>query len=259
VVDLSDTRVVDCLPCAGMAVDHMAVLRDECARVSELARDLDHSVPIPHLPGWTVHDVVAHLAGDFLWVLGTLATKRKPTVGLVAVETRGSALCDEWDAVSARHIAQLDGIDVDEPCPNFAHGDHGRLGFHPRHQAFETMIHRWDIEATSGAHAPIAADVAVDAIDELFATYTVRYSPHELTAPMTLACNDTDAAWRVEPADRAGFVTVERSSPDAGDVTARAADLLLLLWQRIAPESERIAYRVGPGSVRAFLEGPLTA
>jgi hypothetical protein len=121
VVDLSDTRVVDCLPCAGMAVDHMAVLRDECARVSELARDLDHSVP------------------------------------------------------------------------------------------------------------------------------------------MTLACNDTDAAWRVEPADRAGFVTVERSSPDAGDVTARAADLLLLLWQRIAPESERIAYRVGPGSVRAFLEGPLTA
>lgn len=241
------------------AIDHLAVLRAECARVSELARTLDHDAPIPHLAGWTVHDVVAHLAGDFLWVLGTLATRRRPTTGLVAVETRGTALCDEWDAVAARLIDALTGADPDEPCPNFAQGDRGVLGFHVRHQAFETAIHRWDVESVTGDHAAIDPPVAADAIDELLETYTVRYSPHDLRAPVTLGCSDAVAAWRIAPDTRGGFVTARRCDGGQPDIEAEAATLLLLLWQRIAPEDGRIAYRVDPAGVRAFLEGPLTA
>ena len=242
-----------------MSTDHLAVLRAECRHVSELARTIDHAAPIPHLPGWTVHDVIAHLTGDFLWVLDTLATRQRPTTGIVPVEARGSALCDEWDAVAARLVAQLDGVDPDEPCPNFAHGDRGRLGFHVPHQAFETTIHRWDVEAATGSHAPIDPVVAIDAIDELFATYTVRYSPHALYEPVVLGCFDAPAAWRVAPDARDGFVTVERCDGTEPDVSAGAADLLLLLWQRIAPDDGRITHRVDPAGVRPFFEGPVTA
>lgn len=244
-----------------MTIDHLALLRAECEHVGRLARVLDHDARVPHLAPWTVHDVLAHLTGDFLWVLGTLATRRRPTTGLVAVETRGTALCDEWDAVAARLVDALTGLDPDEPCGNFAQGDAGRVGFHVRHQAFETTIHRWDVEAVTGDHAPIDADVAVDAIDELFETYTVRYSPHVIAAPVVVGCTDAPAAWRIAPNTRDGFVTVDRCDRDGDlpDVEADAAVLLLLLWQRIAPEDGRITYRIDPAAVRAFLEGPLTA
>ncbi len=240
-------------------IDHHEVLRAECGRIGDLARSVPHDRPIAHLPGWTVHDVVAHLAGDFLWVLGTLATRERPRVGLVAVETRGTALCDEWDTVSSRLIAQLDGVDAGEPCPNFAQGDRGLLGFHPRHQALETTIHRWDIESVTDGHAPIEPAVAADGIDELFEVYTRRYSPHALTQPVTLACHDVPCGWRISPAVRDGFVTIEAWTGTAPDIEADAAVLLLLLWQRIAPDDARITYRVDPASARPFLQGPITA
>lgn len=243
----------------GMAIDHLSVLRSECARVSELARTVPHGTPIAPVAGWTVHDVLAHLAGDFLWVLGTLATRERPRVGLVAVETRGAALCDEWDAVSVRLLDQLAGIDPSEPCPNFAQGDRGVLGFHARHQALETTIHRWDIESATGEHAPIDPVVAADGVAELFEVYTRRYAPHRLEGPLTLACSDTANGWLVTPAQRDGFVDIEPWAGGGADVEARADDLLLLLWQRIEPDDPRIRYRVEPATVRPFLQGPLTA
>lgn len=242
-----------------MTIDHLSVLRSECARVSELARTVPHHLPIAPVPGWTVHDVIAHLAGDFLWVLGTLATRERPRVGLVPVETRGVALCDEWDAVAARLLDRLDRTDPTEPCPNFAQGDRGVLGFHPRHQAFETTIHRWDVESAVGDHAPIDAGVAADGIDELFEVYTRRYSPHHLAAPLTLACADTASGWLIAPAERDGFVEIVPWTGDGADIEARADDLLLLLWQRIEPDDPRVRYRVDPAAVRPFLLGPLTA
>jgi uncharacterized protein (TIGR03083 family) len=242
-----------------MTIDHLSVLRSECAGVGDLARTVPHETPIAPVPGWTVHDVIAHLAGDFLWVLGTLATRVPPRVGLVAVETRGTALCDEWDAVSARLVDRLGGIDPLEPCPNFAQGDRGVLGFHPRHQALETTIHRWDVESAVGEHAPIDPEVATDGIAELFEVYTRRYSPHQLSGPLTLACSDTASGWLIAPSERDGFVEIGPWAGGDADVEAPADDLLLLLWQRIDPDDPRVRYRVDPATVRPFLVGPLTA
>lgn len=227
--------------------------------MSDLARTVPHETPIAPVPGWRVHDVIAHLAGDFLWVLGTLATRERPRAGLVAVETLGAALCDEWDAVAARLLNRLEVIDPMEPCPNFAQGDRGVLGFYPRHQALETTIHRWDVESAVGEHAPIDAVVAADGIAELFEVYTRRYSPHHLAAPLTLACSDTASGWLIAPAERDGFVEIERWTGGGADIEARADELLLLMWQRIDPDDARVRYRVDPATVRPFLQGPLTA
>lgn len=242
-----------------MTIDHLAVLRAESALVAQLARTVPHDAPVPALAGCTVHDVLAHLVGDVDWVLATIAERRVAPGGIVASAARGTDLCDEWDDRTHRLLAALTDVDPAEPCPNFAQGAAGRIGFHVRHQAFETTIHRWDIESASGAHAPIDAAVAADAIDELLETYTVRYSPHALAAPVTIGCDDVAAAWRIAPDARAGFVTAERVDAAAPDVSAAAVDLLLLLWQRLAPDDGRITYRVDPAGVRPFLEGPLTA
>lgn len=242
-----------------MAVDHLALLRAESARVGIVARSCDHGAPLRHLPGWTAGDVVAHLVGDVIWVLDTVRTRQVPASGIIPSVATGTALCDEWDDVAATLIDTLAGVDPDEPCPNFAQGASGRLGFHVRHQAFETLIHRWDVESTTGEHAPIDSDAAADAIDELLVTYTARYAPHTLAAPLVVACDDARAAWRLTPGHRVGSVTVERCDGDTPDVTAGAAALLLTLWRRLGPDDGQLTHRVDPAAMRAFLAGPVTA
>lgn len=241
-------------------IDHHSVLRAECALVSTLARSAPHDASIGHLPGWTVHDVIAHLTGDYLWVLDTLATRRRPRVGLVAVDTRGDALCDEWDGVSARLVDELDGADPDEPCPNFAVGAAGTLGWHIRHQALETMIHRWDVESVTGDHAPIDDTVAADGVTELLEVYTQRYGGQVLDRPITLACPGGDG-WAIAPAAEVGrvAVTVRRVAAADADIVARPAELVLLLWHRIGVDDPRIRYGSNADAARAFVGGPLTA
>lgn len=246
-----------------MAIDHLELLRAECGRVSHLARVVAHERPLAHLPGWTVHDVLAHLVGDVDWVLATIAERRVPPSGIVASALTGAALCDAWDARAAELFATLSAADANAPCPNFAQGAAGRLGFHTRHQAFETLLHRWDLETATGEHAPIDAGVAADAIDELLATYTVRYSPFALTGTLVLQADDTEATWTITSAARRGFVDTARAPARAAaadaHVSAPAASLLLVLWARTGLDDAAVRVTGDRALARAFLDGPVTA
>jgi len=243
-----------------MVIDFLAVTRQECERFSRLARTVPHDAPIPHLPDWTAHDVIAHLAGDYRWAQQIITTRVNPRTGLQAVVHRGDELCAEWDAAASDLIQLLTFCDPAAACPNFAQGDAGVTAWWVRHQAHETTLHRWDLESATGAHTPIASALALDGIEELFAVYAERYRPFALSAPVTLACPSHGRAWTVSPAGDGTVVKMALTDGlDRADLEASPEALLLALWHRIGLEDPRVRITGNDDQVRALFDGPLTA
>lgn len=245
-----------------MDLDFVAATREACARFAALARSTPHDAPVPHVPGWTVHHLVAHLTGDHVWALQVLTTRTSPARGLRSSRRRGQALLAQFDAVTADLLDALEAAAAapDEPCPNFAEGGAGTLGWWPRHQAHEALVHLYDLESVTGAFAPRDPAVAADGVSELFATYTNRYPRQRLARPLLLRA-PAYGAWRVEHGDGPGRVHAY-AVPDDGapaDLAAPPDVLLLALWHRIGVDDPRLAYGDRADDVRAFLAGPLTA
>ena len=246
-------------------LDYVTLTEREVARCVRLARATDHAIPLDHLPGWTVGEVVAHLAGDFRWATKFLTARRHDGSLLLSSEEEGEALCVELERAGASMVAAMGAAsrEVDVACPNFAEGDSGRLGWWVRHQLHETAMHRWDLEVPSGQHQPISAEQAADGIDELLHIYTRRYAPHAITSPVSIRCTDAGEAphaWTVTPVGSRGRVTVERT-PDTGpvDLEGPAEGLLLTLWNRLTADHAGVRWGGSEAELEVFLNGPLTA
>lgn len=245
----------------GDPLDFPAVIRAEAERVASLARTVAHDAPLPHLPGWRVGDLIAHLAGDYLWAT-TIITSRAAHPGPASLGERGVALLDRLDELVPAMITAVDAaaVDPDAPCPNFAEGAYGTLRFWPRRQAHETTVHRWDLEVPTGVHAPIDPALAADNVDEALHVYTRRYGGQVLAAPIVLRCTDRPDAWRISPSGGRGRVGVERCpGVVVGDVEGPAEVVLLAVHHRIEPDDPRLACTLDATAARAFLAGPLVA
>jgi len=242
-------------------LDFVAIAAEEAARCASLARVVPHDVPLAQLPGWTVGDVMAHLAGDFVWASSIISARAWDGRPLASVGEQGDELMRRFEQSATEMVAALAAAaaEPDVACPNFAQGTRGRLGWWPRHQAHETTLHRWDLEVPTGAHVPIGAAQAADGLEELFATYTRRYAGFEFDAPVTMRCTDQPAAWRVTPV-RGGRVEVEECGglPEA-DVEGPAESLLLVAWARLQPDEAGLIIRARAPEFAAFLAGPVTA
>lgn len=239
---------------------HVATFRVEAERCAALARVVPHAAPIPHVTRWSVGGVLRHLVGDFVWAAAIVETGTWDGSGFSVPRHRGDTLLREFDRAAARMGAALDhaAATPSAPCPNFAERDAGTLGWWPRHQAHETLLHRWDLEAATGHHTPIDPIVAADGVDEAFRVYTARYGPQRLDRPLLVACTDAPAAWRIEPTGIDRRVRIETTDDrDAPDLAAPAEDLLLAVWKRRPLAAT--AHFGDEAVVRRFLAGPLTA
>lgn len=245
-------------------LDFVRATRRATERFAHLARSTPHDLPLPHLPRWRVHDVVAHLTGDHEWALGILRSRVAPRGGLRKARQRGDALCDRFESVTADLLEALAqaAAEPDAPCPNFAQGESGRAGWWPRHQAHEAVVHLWDLEAATGVHAALDPWLSVDGVSELVEVYTNRYPRQVLDRPLVLR-SPGYAAWRAEPLGEEGRVRVQRiDEPAYADLDAPPDVLLLALWHRLPadhPQLDAHGDDAVVAAVRAFIAGPLTA
>lgn len=243
------------------------VVRRESARFDALLRGVPHDVSVPHLPRWTVGHLGAHLLGDFVWATRILTSRAAPRSGLRASRLRGEALCDRFTEAAAAMVAALEAAAADPgaPCPNFAEGEQGALGWWPRHQAHETTLHRWDLERAAGVPGPIDPALAADGVDELLHVYTARYAPHVLRVPLVLRAETDDGArrWLLAPRPGRGLaVERDRTSTAVPELGADPETLLLLLWRRRGVDEVPAGVDGGPEAVdalRALVAGPVTA
>lgn len=229
---MEPTRFLECL-----AADQ--------SRLREVVgRDLTPAVPT--CPGWTVADLVEHVALVYLHKVesmrqGGLSESSWPPD--VSGEEPLTLLDKAYDALVAEFAAR----DVhDGPAGTWYDPDQ-TVGFWVRRMAHETVIHRVDAELATGH--PVAAipdDLALDGIDEVLViclAYATRKWPDDFTELLpataeTVLVAAGDRGWlvRMDP----GAVAVE-PAPSSADATAVVSappqQALLWLWRRAGEEA----------------------
>ena len=193
---------------------------------------------VPWCPDWSLRDLVHHTGGVHRW-----ATK-------IVVEARDAPSDEELSAIAggwpadedlaawfrAGHALLLDalrGAPADLQCWAFLRAA-SPLEFWCRRMLNETTMHRVDAELASGPVSEIAAEQAVDGVDELLTAFLPRRSSRlkpDTLRTIAVQATDIDAAWLVTAGPDGA--TTERSRAD-GDVIVRgaASDLYLLVWNR---------------------------
>ncbi len=196
---------------------------------------LDH--PVPCCPGWTVEEVVRHVAAVYrhkLPLLRTLMTGPPPQPaplpdGADPIEWLSSAL-DEL-------ILALAAVDPDTPIWTW-HPTERRARFWYRRMALETAVHRFDAQSAHAIQEPIESELAADGVEEIL---ELMIGPHSAQTPpqpphgaIHFRCADADASWGVSIG--AEGVTWEADPEAAGHweavASGGASEILLFLWGR---------------------------
>jgi uncharacterized protein (TIGR03083 family) len=238
---MEPTRFLDCL-----AADESR-LRDLGSR--------DLTAAVPTCPGWTVADLVEHVAMVYLHKVESMrrgGVSESSWPPDVSGEEPLALLDKAYDSLVAEFAAR----DVtDGPAGTWYDPDQ-TVGFWIRRMAQETVIHRVDAELAAGE--PVAAipdDLALDDIDEVlvvFLSYGSRkwhdYFAEQLPAiAETVLVTTADRGWLVRlDADGVSVEAALATAEAQATVGGTPQEVLLWLWGRGAEDSVQ---RSGDGSV----------
>jgi uncharacterized protein (TIGR03083 family) len=238
---MDDSRFLACL-----AAD-FGDLRDAAAAVELTA-------PVPTCPGWSVADLVGHVAVVYLHKVTIIRTgewpRQWPPPGLTA-EAPLALLGRTYGQLRAEFNARASS----SPTPTWYDPDQ-TVAFWIRRMAQETVIHRIDAELAAGLPVTkVPADLAVDGVDEVLKRFLAFGSvawPEEFAqikgehlagedARDTIEVAAGQAAWTVRPSPHE--VVVEDGGRDNPRVRIEGAPDLVLrwLWGRAGDDAVNVA------------------
>jgi uncharacterized protein (TIGR03083 family) len=233
---MDDSRYLECL-----ATDY-GDLRDAAAS-GEL------TVPVPSCPGWTMGDLVFHVAEVYLHKVTVMRTgewpKQWPPPG-AEQEAPLSLLGRGYGQL----IAEFSARQPTDATPTWYDPDQ-TVAFWIRRMAQETVIHRIDAELAAGLPVtPVPDDLAVDGVDEVlkrFLGYDVE-ALDQLKGGHLASGSDQDTiavmagqtAWTVRPSP--GEVVIEDGASANPRVVIQAAPdpMLRWLWGRAGDDAVRL-------------------
>jgi uncharacterized protein (TIGR03083 family) len=237
---MDGSRYLECL-----AADY-GDLRDAAAAV-------DLTAPVPSCPGWSVADLVYHLAEVYLHKVTLMRTGEDPEQWpppALKAEPPLAVLGRAYSALRAEFRARGPGL----PALTWYEPDQ-TVAFWIRRMAQETLIHRIDAEQAAGLPiTPEPADLAIDGVDEVltrFLGYGSVAWPDEFAAmegehlagqdgqdTITVAAGET--AWTVRPSPNR--VTVENGAAEnpRAVVEGPPGNVLRWLWGRSGDDAVRL-------------------
>lgn len=204
----------------------------------------DLTAAVPSCPGWTLAELVTHVAAVYLHKVEAMRQRRQPDPW--PPDFSGEQPLALFDRAYAALLAEFDARQPGDPAYTFDDRDQS-VGFWLRRMAHETSIHRVDAELARGVRVtPIPEDLALDGIDELL-TLFVDYASHRWPEEFAEALPDGDgqpvavrsgpAGWQVTPSATAVNVTVGAGQRPAAATLSGGADAVQRwLWGR-APDS----------------------
>jgi uncharacterized protein (TIGR03083 family) len=253
---MDDSRYLDCL-----SADH-GDLRDAAATVELTA-------PVPSCPGWTMSDLIFHVAEVYLHKVTLMRTgevpPQWPPPGLAAGAPL-ALLGRTYGELRAEFSAREPG----SPALTWYEPDQ-TVAFWIRRMAQETVVHRIDAELAAGLPVTrVPADLAVDGVDEVLKRMLAYGSvawPEEFAEmegehlagdsgqdAITVAAGRT--MWTVRPTPRQVAVK-DGGSDHPRAVVEGPPDLLLRwLWGRVGDDAVRVA---GDPAWAAYLRRMLVA
>jgi uncharacterized protein (TIGR03083 family) len=207
---------------------------------------------VPSCPGWSIADVVGHLAPIMMgWYRHNLVTR--PEDGdFVQAAMSAPPLPDDPVArirylrESSEKFTQLvTSMDLDTPVWTF--GPPGPARFWLLRAATETAVHRWDVEAALGTPTTIVTSRATTSVDETVrgmwralveadwpAASPVR-NPHVPDQPLRIRATDSDRTWTVRTDGGSLVVATQATDADVPDtrIEGTSYNLMLYLWGRL--------------------------
>lgn len=216
--------------------------------------------PVPSCPGWSVSDLVVHLASVHRYVARLLRERltEQPDHSdlsflLLPADTDGWPHPDnapnhaplpetllDWFMDGAAALEELFRSSApDEPVWSWA--PDRTAGFWMRIQAIEAAVHRWDAENATGTALPVAPALAADAVGQNFRVMApfrraLRQAPPGSGECFRFRRTDGPDVWTVRfdgDTVRLGELGEEDGGPCDVELTGTASDLMLFLWQRI--------------------------
>jgi uncharacterized protein (TIGR03083 family) len=222
---METSRLLECL------ADDYTRLRDVAAK--------DLSAPVPSCPGWTVTDLVRHVAEVYAHKAAAMREQRLPAPW--PPDFTGEEPIALLDRTYAELVAEFGNRAPDDPAWTW-HGPDQTVRFWIRRMAQETVIHRVDAELALGETvAPIPADLAVDGIDEvllLFLAYGSQTWRDEFGDQLTdwadrsVLVATEGGRWRVTVRPTGAVVTPGKTEEAQATIHGPAVPLLLCLWNR---------------------------
>jgi uncharacterized protein (TIGR03083 family) len=213
--------------------DYLPALQRTNARFADAAAEalVEHGwrARVPCCPGWTLADLVWHLAEVqhfWAWVVRT----RAPDPSAYAEPERRPD--DELLAWAAAQSAALEtvlaGADPHERVWTWA--PQQEVAWVLRRQTHEAVIHTADVEEILDDVRPIPPDVGLDGLDEwleVMVPAALRDGPPDSAHPVVLHAVDADAERTLFPDTRPFPIAT---------LTGNAGDLLLAVWHRVPME-----------------------
>jgi uncharacterized protein (TIGR03083 family) len=220
---------------------------DDYARLHDVAaRDL--AAAVPTCPGWTVADLVRHVAQVYLHKAETIRFEQWPD----SWPPPGLADEEPMALLERAHdelLAQFAAHDPSDPAVTW-HPPEQTVRFWIRRMAQETVIHRVDAElALTAPVEPIPDDLAIDGIDELLQIFLFydeeawdeEFAPVLAKSPgHRVAVRVPGIEWVIETGSEAVAVTtahgaaitrIDETGIDA-TITGPPAAVLRRLWNR---------------------------
>lgn len=225
---------------------YLELIDADSARLLSVARDLDAAVPT--CPGWTVRDLVEHVAVVYQHKIACTQLQREPDDWPPPVPAGDPR---EWLQKSRVELLEL-LLDRGPAAPSHTWWPPDQtVGFWYRRMAQETAVHRVDAESAVGEVTPVAADLAVDGIDEALMIMLEGdwsdMSPDDWGAVSpeagvgrTVAVAGGDAVWRVTSRIDGVGVQVGAGRADAL-VGGDPSEVLLWLWGRRPVEAVQVS------------------
>ncbi|WP_350274487.1 maleylpyruvate isomerase family mycothiol-dependent enzyme [Kribbella sp. HUAS MG21] len=138
-------------------------VRAESARLGEVAR-AGLGAGVPSCPGWTVDELVRHVAEVYAHKIEVLKHGARPDPW--PPDFSGRETLPWYDAARAALVDALDAAGTGLETWTFNPRD-TTSGFWHRRMAHETVVHRIDVEQAHGVVTPIDPGLALDGIDEV--------------------------------------------------------------------------------------------
>jgi uncharacterized protein (TIGR03083 family) len=210
---------------------YISHVRLDGERLVSAAR-VDLTSPIPSCPGWTMRDLLTHVAEVYEHKMACTALGRAPEPW--PPEWAADRDPAEWLAdAHARLLAMFDGHGPRDPSATWWPPDQ-TVGFWARRMAHETAIHRVDAELAVGEVTPVDAELALDGIDEVLTIMLAgdwSEAPSQESAGQRVAVVAADRRWIVTLDREAISVTEDDTDTDAA-IEGDPSDVELWLWGR---------------------------
>jgi uncharacterized protein (TIGR03083 family) len=232
---------------------YLECLSSDYTSLRDAAGASDMTEPVPCCPGWTMGDLVSHVAMVYLHKATSMRTgqipESWPPPGLDE-----EPLLPLLERAYAELMAEFSRRAPTDSTPTWYEPDQ-TVAFWIRRMAQETVIHRIDAEQAAGLPVTyVPDDLAVDGVDEVlrrFLAYDSVHWPDEFSQlpgghlagegnREAIVVAAGQAAWTVRPSPRE--VIVEDGASDHPLVAIEAApeEMLRWLWGRTTDDAVRV-------------------